>query len=122
MVGHAGEPRTRLEISEAIRGSLRTFLAEVTWCVCCKRPVDWLASEIGRANRRNRDWISDRVLRRYELGHRRTAWPIYAGTNFIFGLYGNRRQSAMPVRHLGFRLARRMPLFRSAVSGMLLRA
>lgn len=84
--------------------------------------VDRLASEIRRAIWRKGDWSSERILRRYELGHRRTAWPIYAGTNLIAGLYGNRRQWAIPARHLGLRLARRTPLFRSALRDMLLRA
>jgi len=83
--------------------------------------VDRLASGIRGAIRRRDDWSSERVLRRYELGHRRTAWPIYAGTNFIVGLYGNRGAPAMAARHVGLRLARRMPLFRSAVRSMLVR-
>lgn len=84
--------------------------------------VKRLASEICGTIRRNGDWSSRRVLRRYELGHRRTTWPIYVGTNLIVDLFGNRSPSAMVARRLGLRLARRTPLFRDAVSGMLLRA
>jgi 2-polyprenyl-6-methoxyphenol hydroxylase-like FAD-dependent oxidoreductase len=86
------------------------------------RSADRLGREIIAAQRRGLDWSSDRVLKRYEAGHRRVAWPIYTGTNMIVGLYRDRRPGAMAVRHAGIRVARRMPFFRAAVRNMLLRA
>jgi ubiquinone biosynthesis UbiH/UbiF/VisC/COQ6 family hydroxylase len=84
--------------------------------------ADRLAKEIRRAIASRADWSSDRVLRRYESGHRLHARPIYSGTNLIVGLYGDRRPAAMAARHAGLRIARRMPFFRGAVRNMLLRA
>jgi ubiquinone biosynthesis UbiH/UbiF/VisC/COQ6 family hydroxylase len=86
------------------------------------RSAERLAKEIIAAGRRGFDWSSERVLGRYEAGHRRVAWPIYTGTNMIVGLYRDRRPGAMVVRHAGLRAARRMPFFRAAVRNMLLRA
>jgi ubiquinone biosynthesis UbiH/UbiF/VisC/COQ6 family hydroxylase len=84
--------------------------------------ADRLAGEIKRAIAGRGDWSADRVLSRYETGHRRHARPIYAGTNMIVGLYGDRRAPAMALRHAGIRVARRLPLFRGAVRNLLLRA
>jgi ubiquinone biosynthesis UbiH/UbiF/VisC/COQ6 family hydroxylase len=83
--------------------------------------ADRLANEIRRALAGRADWSSDRVLRRYERGHRFRARPIYSGTNMIVGLYRDRRAPAMAARHAGIRIARRMPFFRGAVRNMLLR-
>jgi len=84
--------------------------------------ADRLAREIRKALAEKSDWSSQSVLERYETGHRRTSRPIYAATNMIVGLYGDKRATVMPLRHVGIRVARRMPFFRSAVRQMLLRA
>jgi ubiquinone biosynthesis UbiH/UbiF/VisC/COQ6 family hydroxylase len=83
--------------------------------------ADRLAKEIKRAIAARADWSADRLLARYEAGHRRHARPIYSGTNMIVGLYGDRRAPAMVARHAGIRVARRLPFFRGAIRNMLLR-
>jgi len=84
--------------------------------------ADRLAREIRKALADESDWSSQSVLERYETGHRRTSRPIYAATNMIVGLYGDKRAAVMPLRHAGIRVARRLPFFRAAVRQMLLRA
>jgi ubiquinone biosynthesis UbiH/UbiF/VisC/COQ6 family hydroxylase len=81
-----------------------------------------LADEILKAIRSGRDWAGERVLRRYDVGHRRASRPLFAATNFIVGLYGDHRPRAGLARHAGIRLARRLPLFRTAISRGLLHA
>lgn len=81
-----------------------------------------LAVAIRDAMRIGRDWGSIDVLRTFERAHRRDAWPIFRGTNLIVGLYRDRRPAARAARHIGIRLARRMPFFRTAMRGMLLQA
>jgi ubiquinone biosynthesis UbiH/UbiF/VisC/COQ6 family hydroxylase len=81
-----------------------------------------LASAIVEALGSGRDWSGERVLRHYEAGHRRAAGPIFAATNLIVRLYGDSRPRAGPARHAGIRLARRLPMFRAAVTRGLLHA
>jgi len=82
--------------------------------------VEHLAHAIRAAMRKGKDWGSTAALRQFEAAHRRTAWPIYRGTNMIVGLYRHRGPAAMAARHVGLRVARRMPFFRTAVRGMLM--
>lgn len=81
-----------------------------------------LAREIMKALRHGRDWADDRVLRRYEAGHRLAARPIYAATNLVVRLYGDNRRGAGLVRQAGMLAARRLPLIRAAVRRSLLNA
>ena len=84
--------------------------------------ADRLAREIKRAIVGRGDWSANAVLARYESAHRRRARPIYSGTNLIVRLYGDRSAPAMIARHVGIRVARRLPFFRGAVRDMLIRA
>lgn len=81
-----------------------------------------LAREIAEASRRGADWGNDRILRRFETSHRLASWPVYAATNAIVRLYGDNRRAAKLMRHVGLRVARRLPLFRPMVRRSLLRA
>ena len=81
-----------------------------------------LAGEIRGALRLGLDWADNRLLRRYELRHRRAALPLYRATNLIVRLYNDERRSARIARDAAIRLGRKMPIVRGAVRSMLLQA
>jgi ubiquinone biosynthesis UbiH/UbiF/VisC/COQ6 family hydroxylase len=81
-----------------------------------------LANEIRGALRLGLDWSDDRILRRYELRHRRAALPLYRATNLIVRLYNDERRPARIARDAAIRLGRKMPMVRGAVQSMLLHA
>lgn len=81
-----------------------------------------LAREIREALRLGQDWAGDRVLRRYELRHRRAAMPLCRATNLIVRLYNDERRPARIARDAAIRLGRKLPAVRSAVRSMLLQA
>ena len=84
--------------------------------------ADRLASMIRSAMRIGEDWSAASLLERYSIAHRRTALPIYRATNMIVRLYNDERPAAWAARHAAIRLGRRVPLVRTAVRSMLLRA
>lgn len=81
-----------------------------------------LSEEIRNALRLGLDWAGEVHLRRYESRHRRASRPLYRATDLIVRLYGDERPRARLARHAAIRLGRRLPMFRSAVRSMLLRA
>lgn len=81
---------------------------------------DRLARLVTAAAAQGGDIAAPSLLRRYEAGHRRASWPIYAATNAIVRLYTGETPPARLARHVGLRLAARLPLFRGAVGGMLM--
>ena len=80
-----------------------------------------LAELVTQAAAGGRDIGSDRLLRRYDIDHRRASWPISAATNAIVRLYTARDPAARIARAAGLRVAARGPVIRRAVSGLLMR-
>ena len=83
--------------------------------------ADRLAGEIKRAIAGRGDWSADRVLSRYETGHRRHARRFMRAPTDRRPLRRPARagQGAAPRRD---RVAWRLPFFRGAVRNLLLRA
>lgn len=81
-----------------------------------------LAAQIRRALAQGGDPGAASALWRYAARHRRTAAPLYAGTNMLVRLYTDARPAARFARSAALRIGARMPLFRAGIRAMLTRA
>jgi ubiquinone biosynthesis UbiH/UbiF/VisC/COQ6 family hydroxylase len=84
------------------------------------RGQDTLAEAIAEAQARGADIASPDVLRRYEIAHRRLAWPLWVGTNVVARLYGAQGPVARVARRAALRLAEHLPPFKHAVTALLM--
>jgi ubiquinone biosynthesis UbiH/UbiF/VisC/COQ6 family hydroxylase len=81
-----------------------------------------LATRIGDAHTAGRDIGAARLLRAYEMTHRRATKPLYLATNMTALLYTDERPPARALRAAVIRAGERLPLFRRAVAARLMAA
>lgn len=79
-----------------------------------------LAAEVRAAAARGGDIAAPALLARYEARHRRAAWPLYAATNTIVGLFTDDRLPARLARDAVLGLGARLPLVRRIVVSQLM--
>ncbi|MDO9708939.1 5-demethoxyubiquinol-8 5-hydroxylase UbiM [Paracraurococcus lichenis] len=74
-----------------------------------------LASGIRAAAARGGDIGAPALLARYQAEHRRAAWPLYAGTNAVVGLFTDDRLPARLARGAVLGLGARLPLVQDLI-------
>lgn len=84
------------------------------------RGQDTLATAMADAAARGQDIAHPDVLRRYELAHRRLAFPLWVGTNVVARLYGSQGPASRIARRAALHLAERLPPFKRAVTALLM--
>ncbi|MCK9488718.1 MAG: 5-demethoxyubiquinol-8 5-hydroxylase UbiM [Xanthomonadales bacterium] len=78
-----------------------------------------LARALLAAHRNGADIGSQAVLARYQRQHHAAAFPVYAATRAVIGLYNDERPMARWLRGTTLRLANRVPPFRRAIAAHL---
>ncbi len=84
------------------------------------RGQDTLAQEIAAAVARGGDVADPGALRRYEIAHRRLAFPLWMGTNVVAHLYMRQGPVSRLARGAALRIAERLPPFKRAVTALLM--
>ncbi len=84
------------------------------------RGQDTLAQEIAAAVARGGDVADPGALRRYEVAHRRLAFPLWMGTNVVAHLYRRQGPVSRLARGAALRIAERLPPFKYAVTALLM--
>lgn len=84
------------------------------------RGQDTLAQEIAEAVARGGDVADPAALRRYEVAHRRLAFPLWTGTNVVAHLYRRQGPLSRLARGTALRIAERLPPFKGAVTALLM--
>lgn len=84
------------------------------------RGQDTLAQEIAAVVARGGDVADPGALRRYEIAHRRLAFPLWMGTNVVAHLYMRQGPVSRLARGAALRIAERLPPFKRAVTALLM--
>lgn len=84
------------------------------------RSQDTLAYQIAQAVASGRDVADPAALRRYEIVHRRLAFPLWTGTNVVAHLYRREGPVSRIARGAALRIAERLPPFKRMANALLM--